>query len=102
MVGKPFYFLEMVLGQFTSKGSIKAMEILPIMKGIGWGQQIGSATISTYYTAIIGLTLTYFLKSFAAEIPWNTCAGYGASCIDSNSKTVGDNTTVPSVNLFLE
>jgi solute carrier family 6 amino acid transporter-like protein 5/7/9/14 len=33
LIGKPFYFLEMIIGQFTSSGSIRALEIIPLMKG---------------------------------------------------------------------
>lgn len=33
VVGKPFYFLEMILGQFTSKGSMKAVTVIPLLKG---------------------------------------------------------------------
>jgi hypothetical protein len=32
-IGKPFYFLEMILGQFTSKGSMKAIQTIPLLKG---------------------------------------------------------------------
>jgi solute carrier family 6 (neurotransmitter transporter, glycine) member 5/9 len=92
LVGKPFYFLEMILGQFTSRGSMKAMEILPIMKGIGWGQQIASSLISTYYTAIIGLTLTYFLRSFDVELPWASCKSSWEDCYDSKSLLKYNNT----------
>lgn len=94
----------MILGQFTSKGSIKAMEILPIMKGIGWGQQIASSIIATYYTSIIGLTLSYFIRSFGAEIPWNTCLdSYNVTCLDSNKKlkVSGNESISTSVELYL-
>lgn len=80
------------------------MEILPIMKGIGWGQQIASSIIVTYYTAIIGLTLSYFFRSFAAEIPWNTCReSYGPYCIDSisNINQSGNSNISTSVKFYL-
>lgn len=39
LIGKPFYFLEMIIGQFTSSGSIKALEIVPLMKGrVCWNE----------------------------------------------------------------
>jgi solute carrier family 6 (neurotransmitter transporter, glycine) member 5/9 len=34
LVGKPLYFLEMVLGQFSSKGSVKVYDFAPAMKGM--------------------------------------------------------------------
>lgn len=33
LVGKPIYYLEMVLGQFSSRGTIKVFDFSPIMKG---------------------------------------------------------------------
>lgn len=32
-IGKPLYFLEMAMGQFSSYGSVKVWEIVPILKG---------------------------------------------------------------------
>ena len=32
-IGRPLYFLEMVLGQFSSSGSVKAWYVVPIAKG---------------------------------------------------------------------
>lgn len=33
LVGKPVYYLEMIIGQFSSRGSIQAFDISPAMKG---------------------------------------------------------------------
>ena len=33
LIGKPLYFLEMILGQFSSYGSVKVWAIVPIAKG---------------------------------------------------------------------
>lgn len=33
-IGRPLYFLEMILGQFSSAGSVKVWEVVPIVKGI--------------------------------------------------------------------
>ncbi|XP_070497240.1 sodium-dependent nutrient amino acid transporter 1-like [Chironomus tepperi] len=85
LIGKPFYLLEMFLGQFNSKGAVKAVQIFPIMKGIGWGQQFISAIISTYYTSLIGLTLAYFLNSFTVpELPWATCYNLPSPCYSAS------------------
>ena len=32
-IGKPLYFMEMALGQFSSYGSIKLWKVVPILKG---------------------------------------------------------------------
>lgn len=33
LIGKPLYFLEMALGQFSSYGSVKVWALAPIAKG---------------------------------------------------------------------
>lgn len=92
-IGKPFYYLEMILGQFTSKGSMQAVEVVPLMKGVGWGQQVASASIATYYSAIISLTLAYVIKSFALHLPWSTCEGYDDACFPAESLGPSANVT---------
>ncbi len=33
-IGRPLYFLEMIQGQFSSSGSVKVWDVVPISKGI--------------------------------------------------------------------
>jgi Sodium:neurotransmitter symporter family len=33
VVGKPIYFMEMVIGQFSSRGSVKVYDFAPVMRG---------------------------------------------------------------------
>lgn len=33
LVGKPVYYMEMLLGQFSSRGSVKVFDFSPIMRG---------------------------------------------------------------------
>jgi solute carrier family 6 amino acid transporter-like protein 5/7/9/14 len=73
LIGKPIYFFEMILGQFSSKGSVKASSTIPVLKGVAIGQQIGVLFIVTYYTSLIALTLFYMIKSFSATLPWSFC-----------------------------
>lgn len=32
-IGRPLYFLEMILGQFSSEGSVKVWAVVPLVKG---------------------------------------------------------------------
>lgn len=36
LVGKPVYYMEMLLGQFSSRGSVKVYDFSPIMRGKFW------------------------------------------------------------------
>ena len=33
LIGKPIYYLEMILGQFTSRSSIKIWDVCPLLRG---------------------------------------------------------------------
>lgn len=33
LVGRPVYYLEMVMGQFSSRGSVKVYDVSPVMRG---------------------------------------------------------------------
>lgn len=33
LVGKPVYYIEMILGQFSSKGSVKVYDFSPALRG---------------------------------------------------------------------
>lgn len=102
LIGKPMYYLEMALGQFTSKGSVKAMTAIPILKGVGIAQQIGTTCVVTYYCSLIALTLFYMFKSFAAELPWATCSPEWSDvlCIDATSTTANRTGAVSSSELY--
>uniref|UniRef100_A0A1I8M2C5 Transporter n=1 Tax=Musca domestica TaxID=7370 RepID=A0A1I8M2C5_MUSDO len=90
LVGRPIYYLEMILGQFSSRGSVKVFEYAPIMKGIGYGQAILTFFIATYYSSLMALTLHYLVDSFYPTLPWSYCREeWGDQCIDSKIKTDG-------------
>lgn len=80
----------MLIGQFTSKGSIKASTAIPVLKGVAIGQQVAVACILSYYTSLIALTLFYMIKSFYAELPWAYCwdkwKTLNIHCIPSNPR----------------
>ncbi|XP_026470122.1 sodium-dependent nutrient amino acid transporter 1-like [Ctenocephalides felis] len=73
VIGKPVYYLEMTLGQFTSKSSVKIWALCPILKGIGIGQIISTCCVVSYYCCLMALTLFYLYSSFASDLPWSYC-----------------------------
>lgn len=84
----------MILGQFTSKGSMKAVEVVPLLKGVGWGQQIASGFIATYYSAIIAWTLSYVYNSFSETLPWSNCESEYGNCLPAEAlDPLADNST---------
>lgn len=104
VVGKPVYFLEMALGQFSSRGSVKVYDCVPAMRGVGVGQVVSIAIVATYYSSLMALTLSYFADSFQAILPWSYCKEEWGSCIPSlhedNANMTWSNTTQSSAELY--
>lgn len=73
VLGKPVYYLEMLIGQFSSRGTIKVFDLCPAMRGLGYSQTIACGIVSTFYAAILGLTFRYFFASFNDPLPWTEC-----------------------------
>ncbi|XP_034097312.1 sodium-dependent nutrient amino acid transporter 1 isoform X1 [Drosophila albomicans] len=93
LIGKPIYYLEMVIGQFSSRGSVKVFDLCPAMKGVGIGQVISISFVTTYYVGIMGITLCYFYDSFRTPLPWSECRpDWGTHCVASSQS----NTSISS------
>ncbi|KAG4068007.1 hypothetical protein HA402_010693 [Bradysia odoriphaga] len=91
LIGKPLYYLEMFLGQFTSRSSVKIYNFCPAFRGIGVGQILATICVVTYYTSLIALTIYYFIASFAKELPWATCLEeWGPDCVNSRPRLFGN------------
>ncbi|KAH8398994.1 hypothetical protein KR222_010468 [Zaprionus bogoriensis] len=92
LVGRPVYYLEVIIGQFSSRGCIAAFNMAPIMKGVGYGQLYSTALATTYYACIMALTIRYLVVSFSDVLPWTYClAEWGSQCIATAA--VGNNAT---------
>ncbi|CAG5100919.1 Similar to NAAT1: Sodium-dependent nutrient amino acid transporter 1 (Drosophila pseudoobscura pseudoobscura) [Cotesia congregata] len=97
LVGKPFYYLEMIMGQFTSRSSVKMWAAVPGFRGVGWAQMFSMLSVGTYYCSLMSVTLVYLFASFSSELPWATCQpDWGNNCVDSQKKE-GSNITVQSL-----
>ncbi|XP_068216771.1 sodium-dependent nutrient amino acid transporter 1-like [Palaemon carinicauda] len=85
-IGKPLYYMEFVLGQFSSYGTVKIWEICPAFGGIGYGQAIAAWTVLTFYVSLMGLCVYYFFASFSSVLPWALCGSWASdACFDTNS-----------------
>nr|XP_012151976.1 PREDICTED: sodium-dependent nutrient amino acid transporter 1-like isoform X2 [Megachile rotundata] len=84
LVGKPFYYLEMIMGQFCSRSSVKMWSAAPGFRGVGWAQMFSMLAVGTYYCSLMSVTLYYLIGSFRSQLPWSTCLEeWGDSCVDS-------------------
>ncbi|KAJ3644807.1 hypothetical protein Zmor_022510 [Zophobas morio] len=98
LLGRPMYYLEMCLGQFSSRGNVKMFESMAqVLKGVGFGQLIGTFSVATYYCSLMALTLYYLIHSFNFELPWSQCDKrweetkwlQNVTCIPSKSTDMG-------------
>uniref|UniRef100_A0A182IT24 Transporter n=2 Tax=Anopheles atroparvus TaxID=41427 RepID=A0A182IT24_ANOAO len=105
LVGRPIYYLEMLISQFSSRGCINVYDASPAMRGIGVGQTYSTFIVMTYYASLMAVTMRYLIASFADPLPWSECSdAWNATCIDSRLITnMADNSTqaaVTSAELF--
>lgn len=83
IIGRPTYFMEMAMGQFSSRNSVKVYDCVPALRGVGMGQVISTIFISTYYSATMAITLRYLFDSFRPTLPWSYCKPEWGPCISS-------------------
>ncbi|XP_062534252.1 sodium-dependent nutrient amino acid transporter 1-like isoform X1 [Armigeres subalbatus] len=92
LVGRPIYYLEMLIGQFSSRGAIEVYDAAPAMRGIGYGQIYSTFIVMTYYASIMGVTMRYLVASFGDPLPWGECREeWNATCVDSSLSEFADN-----------
>ncbi|XP_055864533.1 sodium- and chloride-dependent neutral and basic amino acid transporter B(0+)-like [Biomphalaria glabrata] len=74
LIGKPMYFMELVMGQYSGSGPTKVWRMNPAAKGVGISMCIISVIVAIYYNIIMAYTLLFFFSSMQATLPWTQCA----------------------------
>ncbi|XP_019872065.1 sodium-dependent nutrient amino acid transporter 1-like [Aethina tumida] len=94
LIGRPLYYMEMALGQFSGRGNIKMYSALsPVFKCIGYGQLIGSICVATYYCSLMAMSLFYFGSSFTSDLPWTKCLDSWQDYLNETGKVCNGNDT---------
>ncbi|CAM2709398.1 unnamed protein product [Rotaria socialis] len=75
LIGAPIYYLELALGQFSSRGPATAFLLAKGWQGVGFAMIINSVLCMLYYNVIISWALFYFISSFRTNLLWKKC-GY--------------------------
>ncbi|TRY72568.1 hypothetical protein TCAL_10129 [Tigriopus californicus] len=73
IVGKPMYFMEVALGQFSQLGPFSVWRMTPIARGVGFAMCTLSLIVAIYYNVVMGYCLHYMYFSFSWTLPWDTC-----------------------------
>ncbi|CAL4125892.1 unnamed protein product, partial [Meganyctiphanes norvegica] len=86
--------MELSLGQFSSLSCVKVWKVVPAIKGVGYGQMIATWSVVSYYVCLMGITVFYFIHSFAETLPWTYCDESWADnrCYDSSNTTLKNET----------
>ncbi|XP_014670289.1 PREDICTED: sodium-dependent proline transporter-like [Priapulus caudatus] len=71
--GMPLFFMEVAMGQFSSRGAIAVWNICPLFKGLGVATVVITCLQSFYYHLLIAYILFYLVMSFTKQLPWETC-----------------------------
>lgn len=106
LVGKPIYYLEMIIGQFSSRGSVKVYDLCPAMRGIGFGTIYIVFLLGTYYQSLCAIIGRYLFESFKSPLPWAYCRSeWLPFCIDSTPRDrlyepASNSTTFLNPNIF--
>ncbi|XP_073945333.1 sodium-dependent nutrient amino acid transporter 1-like [Choristoneura fumiferana] len=103
VIGMPMYFLETVLGQFSSSNCVRVWALSPAMKGTGYAQALGAGYVLSYYVSIIALCLYYLAMSFQSTLPWAICQPEWENCVPSGETVNGtelDGDAVSSAELY--
>ena len=90
MIGIPIMYLEMAVGQFTSRGPILSWVMVPLFKGLGISMNIMNNFISWYYIMIIAyslyyISLTVYYGISGASLPWQNCGEFASNCKLANA-----------------
>lgn len=90
LIGKPMYFMELVMGQFSGKGPTSVWNMNPSAKGIGISMMLISLVVAIYYNVIMAYTLFYFFSSMQATLPWTECKPewYSLGCVQQTTKNI--------------
>ncbi|XP_035231754.1 sodium-dependent nutrient amino acid transporter 1-like isoform X2 [Stegodyphus dumicola] len=73
IIGRPLYYLELILGQFSSQGPIKLWRVVPAFKGIGYAQVISVSFVVIFYNYLMALSVFYIYSSMKECLPWTSC-----------------------------
>lgn len=85
LVGRPIYYMEMIMGQFSSRGAAQLYDFCPAMRGVGIVQIAATFAVGTYYASLSSIIGHYLFSSFSSVLPWSQCREeWGVDCINSD------------------
>ncbi|VDP32044.1 unnamed protein product [Soboliphyme baturini] len=93
LCGVPLFFMEVSIGQFTSRSAATMWSICPLFKGVGWATVVITLIVSTYFNVLLAYGISFLFQSLTTgPLPWSHCGNPWNTdkCLDYNNKTVYD------------
>lgn len=79
LVGRPMYYLEVAVGQFSGNGTVKLWDCAPLARGVGIGIVMTVTFLCIYYNVIIAYSFSFMVASvqgIMGDLPWASCGNY--------------------------
>lgn len=73
LCGIPLFFMEIIIGQFTSTGCIEMFRLSPIFKGTGYAIVVVNFLCTCYYSVIISYPVMFIKRILNKDLPWDSC-----------------------------
>lgn len=92
LAGIPLFYMEILIGQFSSTGCTGMFRMTPLLKGTGIAQVVVNAYCVCYYSVIISYPIRMIFYCFFKKVPWEDC---------SNSWNTDDCVTASDVSILI-
>ncbi|CAF3280628.1 unnamed protein product [Rotaria socialis] len=76
LIGAPLYYMELALGQFSSRGPATGFELAKGWRGVGIAMIVNSVLGMLSYNVIISWAFFYFVLSFRKKLLWSQCGNW--------------------------
>ncbi|XP_016944259.2 sodium- and chloride-dependent glycine transporter 1 isoform X1 [Drosophila suzukii] len=73
LAGIPLFYMELLIGQFSSTGCTGMFRMAPLLKGTGIAQVVVNAYCVCYYSVIISYPIRMISYCFFKKVPWEDC-----------------------------
>ena len=79
-IGKPMYYMETAIGQFSRLSPLQVWRCAPIAKGVGYAMCVVSLIVAIYYNVIMAYSIIYIGATVQGivdgQLPWTYCGKY--------------------------
>ncbi|KAH8249666.1 hypothetical protein KR032_011272 [Drosophila birchii] len=74
VAGVPLFYMELLIGQFSSTGCTGMFRLAPLFRGAGIAQVIVNAYCVCYYSVLISYPVRMISYCFHEKVPWKDCS----------------------------